>query len=130
MRLGRKEASDDLARKINVMIADVVPHPPNGLADSGVRELWHAVKAKKCVGDNSRISRLTLDVDVMNKVKVNIFLQQFLQKHLSDQNKLYVVGNLQVRLTYMERRLRQPYIYYSLAPQVHDRTSTPSRSWY
>ena len=29
----------------------------------------------------------------------------------TDQSTLYTVGNLQVRLAYMERRLRQPYIY-------------------
>jgi hypothetical protein len=72
IRLGKKEASDELARKINVMIADAVRHRLDALADSGVRELWHAVKAKKCVSDSSRISRLTSDVDVVNKHFANI----------------------------------------------------------
>jgi hypothetical protein len=54
------------------VIADVVRHRLDGLADSGVKGLWHAVKAKKCASDNSRISRLTSDVDVMNKHFANI----------------------------------------------------------
>jgi hypothetical protein len=56
------------------MIADVVRHRLDGLTDSGVKELWHAVKVKKCASDNSRISRLTSDVDVMNKHFANMTL--------------------------------------------------------
>jgi hypothetical protein len=76
----------------------------------------------KCIKNNFQVKLVNVKV---KKVKVNIFLKRFLQIHLSDQNTLYIVGNLQVRLTYMELRLPQPYIYYSLAPQVHERTSNP-----
>jgi hypothetical protein len=72
IRQGKKEASEDLARKINLMIADVVHHRLDRLADSGVREMWNAVKIKKCGGDNSRINRLTSDVEVVNKYFANI----------------------------------------------------------
>jgi hypothetical protein len=54
------------------MIADVVHHRLDRLADSGVRKMWNAVKIKKCGGDNSRINRLTSDVEVVNKYFANI----------------------------------------------------------
>ena len=54
------------------MIADVLQSRLHTLADSGVRELWNAVKAKRDVSDNSRASRLTTDVDAVNTYFANI----------------------------------------------------------
>ena len=54
------------------MIDDVLQSRLHTLADSGVRELWNAVKAKREVSDNSRASRLTTDVDAVNTYFANI----------------------------------------------------------
>ena len=49
------------------MIADVVHHRLDRFADSGVREMWNAVKGKKGFIQNSRVSHLTSDIEVVNK---------------------------------------------------------------
>ena len=72
LQQGHKVEADVLARNINLRIAIVLHHRLDTLADSGVKELWNTVKANKKVKDNSRVTRLTSDVETVNSYFANI----------------------------------------------------------
>ena len=72
LKQGHKVEADVLAYRINSMIANVLHHRRETLADAGVKALWNTVKAKKEVNENSRATRLTSDVEAVIRHFANV----------------------------------------------------------
>ena len=75
MRTGKKEAAEILASDINRRIAGVLHHRLDKLADSGVKDMWNAIKAKNGTTSN-KANSLISNVDSTDKLFANISFDQ------------------------------------------------------
>jgi hypothetical protein len=75
MKTGKKEAAEILASDINHRIASVLCHRLGKLAESGVKDVWNAIKANNGTTSN-RGNNLILNVESTNKHFANISFDQ------------------------------------------------------